>query len=412
MSQRDDYAGGARARYVLMGAALFLTLFGLVMIYSASSIQASVKLGSDISIVIRQVGATLMGVVVAFLLARFDYRFIKDRAWTVWTVTLASLLVVLILGVASHGAQRWIPLGLFNLQPSEFAKITAVLLVCALAVDWQRGRMPDKSFWFAVLAAVAIPSAFIIAQPDMGTTATLVAACAMVLILAGVEWKYILGTFVGLVSLGVLFIGTSSYRMERVTAFMNPWADAQDKGYQSVQALLAFGTGGIDGVGLGLSRQKFFYLPEAHNDFILAIIGEEAGLLGSLAVVAAFVVLTWAGFKIASGSKDPYGRLVAGGITGMLAFQAIINMAAVTGLMPVTGKPLPFVSFGGTSVLATLTCVGILLSVSEYGARSPRAVKVRKRNEGARRESSAERGRDRGTHLSRVDGGRASRRRA
>jgi cell division protein FtsW len=200
--------------------------------------------------------------------------------------------------------------------------------------------------------------------------------------------------------------------MERVVGFLDPWANASDKGYQSVQALLAFGSGGVNGVGLGLSRQKFFYLPEAYTDFILAIIGEEVGLIGTLGVVAAFAVLVWAGFKIATGARDPFGRLVAGGITGMIAFQAVLNMAAVTGLMPVTGKPLPFLSYGGSSMLVTMVGIGLLLSVSEYGMLVPRAVRPRSKTKETRRESTDERRRDSRPRLSGVDGGRTTRRRA
>jgi cell division protein FtsW len=259
---------------------------------------------------------------------------------------------------------------------------------------------------------VGIPSLLIILQPDLGTTLTLVAAVAMVLILAGIDWRWAVGAFVGAVGLVAIAIAVEPYRVKRVLAFLDPWADPQGKGYQTIQALLAFGTGGIDGVGLGLSRQKFFYLPEAHTDFILAIIGEEAGLIGALAVVAGIAVFVWAGFRIASGAKDPYGRLVAGGLTGMLAFQATLNMAAVTGLMPITGKPLPFVSYGGSSILVTMICVGLVLSVSQYGACAPRAVRSRKGNGEPRREIPDERRRDRRPHLSGIDGGRASRRRA
>jgi cell division protein FtsW len=246
----------------------------------------------------------------------------------------------------------------------------------------------------------------------MGTTVTLAVAVVFVLALAGSDLRWLAAAtgFVGV--LGALFIATSEYRAARVLGFLDPWGDPQGRGYQTVQALLAFGTGGLDGVGLGLSRQKFFYLPEAHTDFILAIIGEEVGLLGTLAVVAAFAVLAWAGMKIAAGAKDEYGRLVAGAITGMIAFQAALNMAAVTGLFPVTGKPLPFLSYGGSSMLVTMICVGLVLSVSEHGAKAPRAVRVRTPKEAPQRESAHERRRDRGPRVSGPRGGRPARRRA
>jgi len=411
-AKKVAYAGGAGARYLFMGAAVFLTLFGLVMIYSASSITASVKEGSSWHYFVRQLIFIGMGTAVAFVLSRFDYRLLQSRAIGLWVAGNALLVVTLVLGVVRGGARRWIPLGFFNLQPSELAKIACVLLVAAMALEWMRGRTETQRFLGGTAVVTGVPVLLIIMQPDLGTTLTLVAAVAMVLILAGIDWRWAAGAFIGGVALVSLAIAVEPYRVKRVLAFLDPWADPQGKGYQTVQALLAFGTGGIDGVGLGLSRQKFFYLPEAHTDFILAIIGEEAGLIGALAVVVAVGVFVWAGFRIASCARDPYGRLVAGGLTGMLAFQAVLNMAAVTGLMPITGKPLPFVSYGGSSMLVTMICVGLVLSVSQHGACAPRAVKPRKRNEEPRREVPDERRRNRRPHLSGIDGGRTSRRRA
>jgi cell division protein FtsW len=349
---------------------------------------------------------------LALGLSRFDYRLLQPRAMGLWVAGNALLVVTLALGVVRGGARRWIPLGLFNLQPSELAKIACVLLVSAMALEWMRGRTPTKRFLGGAAFVTGVPALLIIMQPDLGTTLTLVAAVAMVLILAGIDWRWVGGALVGGIALVSLAIAVEPYRVKRVLAFLDPWADPQGKGYQTVQAMLAFGTGGLDGVGLGLSRQKFFYLPEAHTDFILAIIGEETGLIGALSIVAGITLFVWAGFRIASGARDPYGRLVAGGLTGMLAFQSVLNMAAVTGLMPITGKPLPFVSYGGSSMLVTMICVGLVLSVSQYGACAPRAVKSRQRSEESRREVPDKRRRDRGPHLSRIDGGRAARRRA
>ncbi|TLM98261.1 MAG: putative lipid II flippase FtsW [Actinobacteria bacterium] len=406
------YAGGPQARYLMLGSALFLTVFGLVMIYSASSITASVREGSPWHFLVRQAIFVGLGATVAFFVSRYDYRKLRDRAALVWAACVGMLLLTLVIGAVRGGARRWIPLGLFNLQPSELAKIGCILLVSALAVEWMRGRTEDTRFYGSVAIATGVPAILIILQPDFGTTLTLAVAVALVLILAGIEWKWVVGSGLGVVVVGGLLVFTSEYRMRRVLGFLDPWSDSLGKGYQTIQALLAFGTGGIDGVGLGLSRQKFFYLPEAHTDFILAIIGEEAGLIGTIAVVAGLALFVYAGFRIAVGAKDPFGRLVAGAITGMLAFQAFLNMAAVTGVMPVTGKPLPFVSYGGSSMLVTMICLGLLLSVSEYGARAPQAVRQSRRSEEPRREGDRERRGNRGTHLSRVDGSRGARRRA
>lgn len=409
---RITYAGGVRTRFIYMGIVVLLSLFGLVMIYSASSITASVKEGSAWHYFIRQLIFVGVGALVAFIVSRIDYRVLKSKAIALWVIGIGLLIAALSIGVIRGGAKRWIPMGLFNLQPSELAKIACVIAVAALAVDWMRGRSETSRFMGSVAFITGLPSVLIIAQPDLGTTLTLIVAVAMVLILAGIDWRWVGAGVVGGALLVAVAIAIEPYRIRRVLAFLDPWADPQGKGYQTVQALLAFGTGGVDGVGLGLSRQKFFYLPEAHTDFILAIIGEEVGLLGTLFVVVAMAVFVWAGFKIAIGARDPFGRLVAGGISGMLAFQAVLNMSAVTGLIPVTGKPLPFVSYGGSSMLVTMICVGLVLSVSRYGAHAPRAVRTAPKEKEATREGRDERWRDGGSRVSGARGGGKARRRA
>lgn len=413
MTERvHKYAGGATARYWLLGAAVLLSAVGLVMIYSASSVKALAEEGVSWYYLARQVVFIVTGWAGALVLSRWDYRTLRRNWPVVWGGAMLLLGIVLLIGYASHGAQRWIPLGFFRLQPSELAKVATVIAVCAIAADWLRGRMSGRQFAARVALLTGLPALLIIVQPDMGTTVTLVAAVVIALVLLGIDWRWIIGAGATIAAVGVVFIASSSYRMERVEGFLNPWADAADTGYQSIQALYAFGTGGFDGVGLGLSRQKFFYLPEAHTDFILAIVGEEAGLIGTLAIVIGFAMLTWAGFRISRGARDDFGRLLAGALTGMLAFQAVINMAAVTGLMPVTGKPLPFVSYGGSSMLGTMIALGLLLSVSEFGTMAPRAVKVRPPAEERAREGSRDGRRDGGAHLPRADRGRPARRRA
>ena len=407
------FAGGASARFLLMGSALFLTIFGLVMIYSASSISALVKEGSAFHFFFRQLIFVGVGVLLAFVAAKFDYRRFQSRlGYHTWWAAIALLVATYALGVVRGGARRWIPLGFFNLQPSELAKIACVLVAAMLAVEWQRGRLGKGSYLRQMGIYVGIPAALIVFQPDLGTAVLLAAGVAIVLFLGGIElrWVGLAGTL--LVAFGLFAIWIEPYRLKRVVSAFDPWADPLGSGYQAVQALLAFGTGGLGGVGLGLSRQKFFYLPEAHTDFIFAIIGEEMGLMGTLAVVAAFGILLYAGVRIAMGARDLYGRLVAGALTGMLAFQAVLNMSAVTGIFPITGKPLPFVSYGGSSMVVTMLSVGLLLSVSEYGACAPRAVRTASRKEESTRASSDERRRDRGARVPRPHGGGASRRRA
>jgi cell division protein FtsW len=411
-SSQRARAGGEGARYWLLGAAFFLTAVGLVMIYSASSITAMSKEGNSWHYLVRQLVFAATGWGIALAVGRFDFRRLKDTYMLLWGVCVGLLAVVFAMGVAAGGAQRWIDLGFLRIQPSELAKIACVIAIAVIAAEWQRGRLCGKDFAVKAAWITAIPAAFIIMQPDMGTTATLIAAVLIVLVLAGMNLRYLFVALTGAVGLATLFIMQSEYRMLRVLGFLDPWQDRAGKGYQIIQALYAFGSGGLTGVGLGLSRQKFFYLPEAHTDFILAIIGEEIGLLGTLSVVLAFCILVWAGFRIALGARDPFGRLLAGGLTGVLGAQAFVNMAAVTGIMPVTGKPLPFVSYGGASMLVTMLAVGLVLSVSEYGLLAPKAVRAKKPAKEHARESTGDRGRDRGPHLSRSDRGRPVRRRA
>ncbi|MDR3685702.1 MAG: putative lipid II flippase FtsW [Coriobacteriia bacterium] len=413
MAPQKEYAGGPAARYLLLGAALFLTVFGLVMVYSASSISALVKQGSPYFFAERQAVFVLFGIVLAWGVSRFDYRrFRGPLGYQVWGVAIFLLVTTWALGVVRGGARRWIPLGFFNLQPSEFAKIACVLVAAMLAVEWQRHRTDTPTYLRRLGIFVGIPAVLIVFQPDLGTTMLMAAGVAIVLFLGGIELRWVYVALAVLVVFAVFAIAIEPYRMARVTASLDPWSEAQGKGYQAVQALLAFGTGGIKGLGLGLSRQKWFYLPEAHTDFIFAMVGEEIGLVGTLSVIGAFVVVVFSGIRIAMGSRDQYGRLLAAALTGMLGFQAILNMAAVTGLFPVTGKPLPFMSYGGSSIVVTMISVGLILSVSEYGACAPKAIRTPSKKKEPVRASSDERRRDRGARVPRTDSRRPVRRRA
>lgn len=399
--KRHQYAGGTGARYALLGSVFFLTVMGLVMIYSASSITAKVQEGSSYHYVLRQAFFVATGVFAAWWLARRDYRASSGQtAFYSWLLTTGLLVVPLALGVAIKGAKRWIAFGGATLQPSEFAKITCVLMVAWFAVDWVKGQCETRQFLIRSLTFVAVPGLLIFLGKDLGSLVILAVGVVAVLFFAGIAMRYLFvaGGILGAVA--ALAIAIEPYRLRRITAFLDPWADARGSGYHAIQSMLAFGTGGLTGVGLGLSRQKYFYLPEAHNDFIFAIIGEEAGLLGTMAVVAAFVVLVWAGVRISLGAKDLYGRLVAGAITAMIGFQAFLNMGAVTGLIPITGKPLPFVSYGGSSIWATMVCVGLLLSISQNGGMAPRAVSRQPRSGRVVRESTPERWRDGGSRPS------------
>lgn len=360
-------AGGHEARYLLMGATLFLCLLGVVMVYSASSVADIVKQGDAGFHFKRQAMWILAGLLLVFLAGRADYR--RLRAWSLGLALAAdaALVAVLIFGVERNGAKSWVIVGGQSLQPAEFAKPLVLIAVAALLAG--SGRAKDFTPLGLRLCAIVLPAAMLVmGQPDFGMTLSILIAVYAAMLLGGVRARIM----APLAAIGgaftAVFIAVDPERVERFTAFLHPDADPLGAGYQIRQALYAFGSGGLRGVGLGFSRQKFFYLPEAHNDFIFAIIGEELGLLGTLAVVAAFAVVAYAGFRIALGATDRFGRLLASSLTAAIVLQALMNMAAVTGLMPVTGITLPFVSSGGSSMLMSLVCVGLILSVSQRGA--------------------------------------------
>jgi cell division protein FtsW len=400
------------ARYVLLGAVLLLAFGGLVMVYSASAASDFVRYADSAYQVKKQALFLVVGLAGMWFCSRLPMGAVRRLGWWVLGLSDIALLMVLIVGYAVHGATSWLDIGGFRFQPSEFAKLGCMLAVAAVFADREKHPRPireDAGTLALILAPVVL---LVLVQPDMGTATAIVVPVFLLAFVGGLEWKWVLGSgFTLAIGMALALFG-KVYRAGRVAAFLDPQADPLGKGYQTIQALLAFGSGGVAGLGLGLSRQKYFYLPEAQTDFIFAIIGEELGLLGTLAIVAAFAAFAWAGFRIAAASKDRYGRLVAAGLTIMVVVQAVMNMAAVTRLMPVTGIPLPFVSAGGSSMLFTMGCVGLILAVARQGrgraTRSDRSGGVSEERDSAR---TGERGRDGRAHLSVVDGGRTSPRR-
>ncbi|MDZ4654413.1 MAG: putative lipid II flippase FtsW [Coriobacteriia bacterium] len=405
--------------YLLLGSTIVLLLCGLLMIYSASSVSAYVKEGNSYFYLIKQLRYVALGLLVFFVASRWNFRTkgilnAELVAWAIWGVSLIGLLLVPFIGIEAGGAKRWLLIGSVSLQPSEYAKLGCLLVTAVLLAAYRKRTIDGKQFLSRLLCTLGPVAVLVMLQPDMGTTVSILIASFLLLWLGGIDWRVLGGTLVGGGALAVLMVALESYRMDRVAGFLDPWADPLGKGYQIIQASYAFGSGGLTGVGLGLSRQKFAYLPAAHTDFIFAIIGEEAGLLGTVGVIAVFAAFTYAGIRIALECRDPFGRLMAGGLTVMIATQAVMNMAAVTGLMPVTGIPLPLVSYGGSSLTFTMGCIGLILAVSR---RAKVASRVKAGNvsesKGHVRASTDERRRDRRSHLSGIDGGRtASRRRA
>lgn len=406
----SPYAGGPLARYLLLGTTVFLLFGGLVMVYSAAFVSDFVTFDDSTHHLKRQAIWVAIGLVLLVIVSRLDYRKLRGLSWWVYGASILGLLGVLAFGVEKWGAKRWIDLGFSTIQPSEYAKLGCIMVTAYLLTRMEERRIGPREFWGQLALASTAVTLLVMLQPDMGTTMSILLAIYVVLLLGGVPVRYITGIALAGGGAAVLAILVAPYRAARLFAFLDPWADPQGGGYQTIQALLAFGSGGIDGIGLGMSRQKFFYLPAAHTDFIFAIIGEELGLVGTLAVVAAFIAIAYAGIRIALGAQDTYGRLLAGGLTAMIVVQALMNMAAVTNLMPVTGIPMPLVSFGGSSMTFTMLCIGLILSVSTYGARGVRAVGSPRTKESARAGGS-ERRRDGRPHLSGISGGRASARR-
>jgi cell division protein FtsW len=408
-ASRTVPAGGAR--YLLLGATLFLALGGLLMIYSASSAADFAKFADSAYHAKRQAVFLLVGLVGLLAASRIPTSAVRRMGWIVLIAADVALIVVEVVGVARGGATRWIDLWWTTLQPSEFAKLGCVLVIADLLADRIRRPRPLSQDLGKILLVVGVPFALVMIQPDMGTAMSILLAVFFVFVLGGLQARWIALT-VGLAGVSVpALIAVQSYRATRFLSFLDPYADPRGKGYQIIQALLAFGSGGLTGVGLGLSRQKYFYLPAAHTDFIFAIIGEELGLIGSLVVVLAFAAICYAGIRIALSVRDPFGKLVAGGLSVMIVTQAVLNMASVTGLMPVTGVPLPLVSYGGSSLVFTLGCVGLILAMTRGQDRAS----VRNRPPALDTEDPIARSGDRRgdgrPHLSGIDGGRARQRR-
>jgi len=400
------------ARYALLASTMLLSMGGLLMIYSASSASDFARYGDSAYHLKPQAVFLLIGIVALWACSHLTPRFVRRLGWLVLIGADVGLLLVLAAGVGKYGATRWLDLGFTTLQPSEFAKLGCVLVVAEILADRERRPRPMKDDLPRLLLVVGVPFVLVMLQPDMGTAMSILMAVFFVLILGGLQMRWVLATAAGIAMAVPLLIMGKDYRATRFLGFLDPYADPLGKGYQIIQAKLAFGSGGLLGLGLGLSRQKFFYLPAAHTDFIFAIIGEELGLVGTLTVVAAFGVMCYAGVRIALSIKDPYARLVAGGLTIMIVTAAVLNMASVTGLVPVTGIPLPLVSYGGSSLVFTMGCIGLILAMTRgrdrASARQRPSVVEMEGNAGA---STGERRRDGRPRLSGIDGGRAPQRR-
>lgn len=352
--------------YTLLCALLIVLFIGVVMVYSSSSYYALYQqdvYNTDYYF-LKEITWSIVGVVGMFITMSIDYHVYKK--WTPWIVliTLALLVLVLFIGADINGAVRWIRLGPLSFQPSELAKYVVVLYL-ALLIDKRKSKI--KKFGEGTIFYLCIAGVFallILLEKNLSITAIVMMVAFIMILVGGAKLSHLFSLIpVGLAA-GLALIFTQSYRMDRLTSFLNPWADPSGDSYQLIQSLYALGSGGIFGVGLGNSRQKALFMPEPHNDFIFAIIGEELGLIGCIVIISIFMFIVIKGTTIAVKSRDNYGFLLGTGIISVIAIQAIINIAVVSGSMPVTGVPMPFISYGGTSLVFNLAAMGILLNIS------------------------------------------------
>jgi cell division protein FtsW len=371
---------GAQLEYhLLVLVTLALVAFGLVMVYSASSARA--LLGSDdpAYYLKRQAIFAVFGLVALVLLARTDYQRLRKAAGPLVVASFVLLFAVLVVGTAVNGARRWIPIGTFTFQPSEFAKLALALWTAALLA-----RRPAPQTLGDLIRPIGLvigaACLLILIEPDLGSAHAIGLMVLAILRVSGTPLRILAGAggIAGALVLAAIWL--EPYRRARIFSFLDPWHDPDGAGFQSVQAMIALGSGGIFGVGLGESVQKIYYLPESSTDMIFAIVGEELGLLGAMAVIAAFALFGYAGFNIALRCSDPFGKRLAAGLTALVCGQAAVNISAVMGLAPLTGVPLPFVSYGGSSLVVGLASVGILLNIAvNHGVASISEVPDRSR---------------------------------
>ncbi len=372
--------------YVLVITVLILVSLGVVMVLSASAPSALSKTGSSYTYFIKQFGFAVFGIIAMLFVSKIDYRFYKKYYWGVYVVSVLVLLLVLVphLGKEVNGALRWIEIkGLGQFQPSEITKIGLIIFYAGYLSDH---KSELKDFWrgfFKPLIFLAIPVAILYRiQNHLSVSLVISVITFVMMLMAGVRvLHFVWAGLAGGAGLTLLLLkgkidqikgvaGTSdSFRLDRIKVFFDPWSDATGTGYQMIQSLYAIGSGGLFGVGLGNSKQKYLYIPEPQNDFIFAIIAEELGFIGCIAIIALFAVFVWRGIVIAMKAPDMFGSLIAVGITTLVAIQAIINIAVVTASIPTTGMALPFFSYGGTALVILLSSVGILLNISRAGAK-------------------------------------------
>ncbi len=379
-------------RLVVMAIVALLLVVGIVMIYSASSVDAYVSDANQSSAFFRKhLIIVAASVVVAVLVVAFRNLWWNQRflLWA-WIISTVMLIVTFGFGFVGLGAKRWIDLGFFQLQPSEFAKITVMLMFANLLVRYRNGELANGfrslTLWSAVY--VLLPVAGIIIQPDLGTTLVLMMSVVAVLWFGEIKRSYLIAIFAAIAVLAIIAILAAGFRSDRIMAWLHPQDDPYGYGYQSLNSYYAFANGGFLGVGLGNSTQKYQYLTYPHNDFIYAIVGEEGGFVAAVGLIVLFLALAFFSFRIGRHAQSEFGMLICNSAAATIVFQALLNMGCVSGVFPVTGKPLPFISYGGSSLVSTMILVGIILSVSFWDSddgsrRRRRTISERSRDGGS-----------------------------
>lgn len=360
------------SRWLAVDKPLFATTvamisFGLLMVYSSSYHESQQAFGAGTHFLTRQAVAAFLGLGVMLIALRIDYRLYQKRPIVALAVggTLLLLVLVLVVGTGAN-TNRWFVIGPLRLQPSEIAKFTIVVFLASYLSrkddqldDWWQGLFP-------ALSVIGLYALLILREPDLGTAAAVVLVAGVMLTVAGLRWSYI----VGFGSLGVVAVALqvmmTGYQTRRIIAYLNPWADPRDVGFQTVQSLIAVGAGGVTGVGLAEGKQKLSFLPAPHTDFIYAVIGEELGMVGSMLIVTGFMVILWRGMRAAVRAPDKFGFYLGIGLTTGLIMQALLNMSVVVNLIPTTGITLPLISYGGSSLVATCAAIGVLLNISQH----------------------------------------------
>jgi cell division protein FtsW len=366
---------------LLLGSAGLLLVLGMLMVLSASSVSSMSEGGSSYSVFTKQLIWLAIGLPLALVASRLPVRALRLGAYPALVLALAGLVLVLVPGVGTHayGSTRWIDIGPVQIQPSEPAKLALALWGAHLLVTKERLLGDWRHLMVPLLPVAMLFALLVMLEPDLGTTIAMTLSIVALLFVVGTPMRWFAVVIGGLALATSVLAIIEPYRFDRLASAWDPFADAQGKGYQAVHGLLALSSGGWWGRGLGASREKWSYLPNAHTDYVFAVIGEELGLVGTLLVLVLFGVLAWSGLRIATKARDPFVRLASAAITTWLVGQAVINMGYVVGLLPVTGIPLPLISAGGTSLVLTLVAVGILASFARAEPAAAEALASRRR---------------------------------